>query len=385
MIVFVTFSVFLMNLSLSEFSYQEYLNNFIKECGLYDGYIYVDTPSKEGLKTMEGDRIISDRNSDAMAYAVNRLKEMQDEGIIETMFTTDHFYNHTGEIEETMIYPPELVLNLKFPTTRGRWFSESDLKSEYTPIVLGYNYLRKHKIGDIITIEHSEIVDKEDGSYEIVEYSENCVVIGFLKQGALILITGAGGTDMGADQVFCRSDDTAIMASENLGSRHHSYVIKVAAENRQRVIDEIFDIAPCFTFERMANNTYEGNKQLTAMQSTVFFLMMLVCIAGVSSGNLLATIACKKKYAVYFMCGMNWRTGVFITLSESVLKLVIPAAAGYVMFEKWVIDHDYFAQRITAVNPILTTVFLLAVFLLTSLVPLIDIKRTSPVKIIVDT
>lgn len=373
-LIFVTLSVFLMNLSLSEFSHLRYSNNFIRECGLYDDYIYIAPPFKKVSQ------------NDAMRYVSERLAVLQEEGVIKTMFAAVSYSapreqgNWEGDRWKVTIYPRTLTDNLAFPTSRGHWFRADDFNGDFLPIILGANFSARYRLGDVFTLP---IITGAD-DYTPNRYEE-CRVVGFLKRGTKILRSGGSGSDMSTDQVFVNADDQIIIAvDEPVVPSLPGYCVKVSAENAQRLIDEIFDIAPSFTFKAMADEAYEQNRLLTAMQSTVFFLMMIVCVTGVSSGNLLGAASCKKRYAVYFMCGMPWKQGIRVTVTESVIKLIVPSAVGYAMFLDWCGKHAFDNTRVTELNVIVTVLFLTVVFLATSLLPLLDIGRTAPVKIITE-
>lgn len=47
MFIFVALAVCLMNISLSQFMHREYLNNLVKDYGLYEDYMYTAPPAKK--------------------------------------------------------------------------------------------------------------------------------------------------------------------------------------------------------------------------------------------------------------------------------------------------------------------------------------------------
>ncbi len=237
---------------------------------------------------------------------------------------------------------------------------------------MGSDLKRRFKVGEKFSLFNS---DKE------------YLVIGVLERNAMLLVQGAGGNGMDLNSVFEIENNAIIEAVDEIDPRFtsHSALIKTANGNSGEVFKALGDISYTFTFEELAQSAYENNRYLTEMQTTLFVLMMVVCIAGVSSGNLLSAISRKKQYAVYFMCGMEWRSALWITFSEGVIKLILPAAVGCGMFMDWCVKRDYWQLRVTSANVIITIIFLAAIFLMTSLLPLLDIKRTSPVRIIVET
>lgn len=368
MIIFIFFSIFLMNISLSRFIHQEYINNLVQDCGLYDNYMYFSPPIKKAYRQEN-----NDMKHAAAEYARNQLYELKAENKIDSYFTVANFggaiMGDDNDRTNYYFYPPELAIDLHFPVSKGKWFSDYTFENGLTPVVIGSELAGRFKIG---------------GKYTFRCIDGECIVIGVLKRNTMILRAGSGGSGMDLDGTFALGNNAIIACEEYKDKMFNTgtIIIKSSVDNQQEIFDRIGDISYMFTFKELAERAYEANRYNTEMQTIVFVLMIVVCVAGVSSGNLLATISCKKKFAVYFMCGMDWKTSVWITLTESIIKLVIPATVGYAMFYKWCSDRSFFTLRISETNIVITVFFLFGIFLLTSLMPLLDISRTSPVKII---
>lgn len=382
MIVFVALSVFFMDITLSEFMHMNYINNAIKNCGLYEEYIYAEPPSKR----VGGDS--AELRQSLWSDEKETLERFKSDGVIEGWYMMDQTgepisdrVNSEGDWydrAECYYYPRELVQEMRFPLSKGKWFDKYDYDDDIPPIIVGSDLAHRFKVGKVVSLYRSAF--KEYREYR---------VIGVLRRNTMLLSLGAGGSGMDLNSCFDAGDECnrAIIFCEDEIDDPYSrggVIIKVSEENKQKVFDELADIGYMFTFKELSDAAEYNNRTLTEMQSVIFILMMIVCIAGVSSGNLLSTIACKKKYAVYFMCGMEWRTGVLITLAESVVKLVVPAGIGYAMFLDWYNKNGYQTMRLTEANIIITALFVGLIFLLTSLMPLLDIKKTAPVKIITE-
>ena len=363
MIVFVGISVFLMNISLSRFIHQEYINNIVREYGLYNNYMYAAPPDKAAYERDAG------LKTAALKYVRAQLEDLKTDGIIENYFAMAHF-THGMENIEYMLYPKELALDIRFPLSKGKWFDDDNGK-DCTPVIVGSGLAGMFKVGETV---------------ELMGINGKCVVIGILERDTMILTIGAGGNGVDLNSTFVAGNNMVIACVPHIEEMDDNggTIIKTSSQNQKEVLNRISDIAYTFTFKELAKLAYERNRLMTEMQTTVFILMMVVCTVGVSSGNLLATISCKKRYAIYFLCGMDWETGVWATIAESLVKLVIPAVAGYALFYKWCLEQNFWALRVTDVNLIVTIAFLVVIFLLTSLKPLLDIKHTSPVRIIAE-
>lgn len=253
----------------------------------------------------------------------------------------------------------------------GVWFDKYKFNENVTPVVVGSDFKGRFKVGERISLFNPE-----------KEY----LVIGVLKRNAMVLSANSGGNGMSLNSVFEIGNNVIIAATDEIEETYsRGALVRSSLENRRYVFEKLGDISYVFTFEKLAQKAYDDNRFLTEMQTTLFVLMLTVCIAGVSSSNLLATISCKKRYAIFFMCGMDWKTAVRITFTESVIKLILPAIIGYGLFINWCVEREYWQLRVTSMNVFVTIFFLAAIFLMTSLLPLLDIKRTSPVRIIVET
>lgn len=373
MTVFVGISVFLMNISLSRFMHREYINSLVRGCGLYDNYMYSASPDKSAYFADNGSDNERNLREAAVEFIRRQLGALKDEGKVEAFYGTEIFSapisDDINDRAKFIFYPKELVNDIKFPVSSGKWFGDHSSDDEYIPIVIGSDLSSRYKIGDIVTFSF---------------LNKKAAVIGKLERNALVLTIGAGGSGVDLNDLFSLGNNAVIACvnADEISSEMGGTIIKAAPQYRKDVLKSIADVSYTFTFEDLSERAYASNKLLTEMQTVVFVLMMIVCVAGVSSGNLMETINCRKRYAVYFMCGMDWSVCVRITLVESLIKLIIPSVLGYWGFLMWCAEQDLYALRITNLNVFITIILIAAVFFLTALKPLSDIKKTSPVKII---
>lgn len=385
MMAFVGVAIFIMEIAQSRFRFQEYTNNLVKDCGMYENYMYVSAESKGVYSKYDNEETDYEHSKSYLAREniAEQLERLKAEGIIEAYYSREQYgapvtedINDRGEF---LVLPRGLAEDVAFPLARGAWFSEYDQNDSAVPVVIGSDFAGRFHVGDKISLP----ILMEDETLRETGYSE-CVVIGVLERNAMILGGGGSSSEMDTNYLFVSGNDTFIVcADEPVLSTHFGYYVKVAPENQQTVMERIGDLTFTFTFAEMSDRAYENNRLMTEMVTALFVIMMLVCAAGVSSGNLLATISCKKRYAVYFLCGMEWKTGFLVSLIESVIKLVLPAAVGYIAFMRFCVKNQFGEMRVGTINFVVMAAFLLIIFLLTSLKPLSDIKRTSPVGIIV--
>ena len=371
--LFVGASTLLMNVSLSRYTYQEYINSLVRDCGLYDSYMYAAPPDKSAYFRVDSP---TDLRAAALSYVQDGLAELMAEGVVEAFYGAASFNGPVSDDPDErayyLLYPGEFLRDISFPTPRGVWFdklSQNEPDNTCPAAVIGSGLAKRYKPG---------------GMYKFRGLATEVRIIGVLSDNAMVLKCGAGGNGTDLNTMFRSGNDVIIVCADDISIPNGSgaALIKASGQGQQRVLECISDIVYTFTFRELADTAYENNRLISEMQSVVFVLMMVVCIAGVSSSNLMKTIQCIKKYAVYFMCGMDWRHCIRISAIEGAVGLAIPALMGYAAFLRWCAEQDYSALRVTSANPLLSAGFVICIYALTSLVPLIDIKNTSPVRII---
>lgn len=373
-LVFVTISVMLMNVTLSRFMYMKYINNLVIKSGLFYNYMYIASPSKTSYY-MNNSESSTDLVNKANEYVAVQLSELKLDEAIENYYSISSFgapiSNNMDDRAKFVCYPRSFAYEICFPVSNGIWFNEYDFNNDLVPVVVGSDFSGRFKIGE--TIEFSFLNFK-------------AIVIGILERNSLILTSGATGNGIDLNSCFDLGNNKIIICGNWDRSSSKATIVKTCSKDsessEQSVFNAISDISYTFTFKDLAQHAYEDNRLITEMQTIIFVLMMAVCIAGVSNGNLLATIYQRKKYSVYFLCGMDWKRGILITAVEGILKLIVPAIVGYIMFISFCIKEDYYGLRVTTANVWLSLLLLVAIFMLTTLKPLSNIKNTSPTKII---
>lgn len=373
-IFFVTISVMLMNITLSRFMYTKYINNLVIESGLFYNYMYVTAPNKNAYYMSNSDSATNLVNK-ANEYVADKLNELKSYKAIENYYYISSFgapiSNNIDDRAKFVCYPQGFANEISFPVSDGRWFNEYDFNNELTPMIIGSDYSGRFKIGEIIDFYNLDF---------------KAIVIGILERNSLVLTSNAIGNGMDLNSCFASGNNMIILCDNWNKPASNATIIKTLVENtassEQSVFNAISDISFTFTFKNLAQRANEDNRFITEMQTIIFLLMMIVCIAGVSNGNLLATIYQRKKYSVYFLCGMNWGKGILITAVEGIINWVIPAIIGYIMFIGFCVKESYYGLRVTTANIWLTLLLLVAIFTLTALKPLSNIKNSSPTKML---
>lgn len=356
--IFVALSVYMMNISLSRYIHEQYLNNLVGSSGL-DGFYYISPISKRQVRDLQ-----------IIDYVSGRTEEMKTSGKVENYYRISGGnvpVNSSGGSNrlDFVFCGSDLLKDIRYPLSKGTWFDKYENNDGTpTPVVISYDLALKYKVGE-----------------EFDALGERYVIIGVLERNAQVLGSGAGGSGLNLSSVFDNAANTVIVCGDSPYEIVDNIIVRAPSLNQQD-FNFLKNIANVISFDELSKRYTKENKSLLTMQTTILMLMLLISVISISSNNLLAVIINRKKYSVYYMCGMEWKTAVTISFIEAVIKLVLPAVVGYIVFLLYCEQNQYSSLRVNEINILFTVLLLVIIFLLTSLKPLFDIKRTSPVKII---
>lgn len=369
-ILFVAVSVFFMNLSLAEFRHCMYQNTQIKTSGLYDSYMYCGIPTKQVYYRNTGEDVLSKVND----HVYQTLEDAKKNGEINNYFPVCQFSSVAGKEHRTeteVFYGSYYLLkDLSYPVIEGEWFhtyAYEARENALIPVVVGYHLRSVYPLGQTISLDNSGV---------------NAIVIGILKPNTMFLKPGGGGSGMNLNSVTQSADDIVIAANEIPGTGFHSYLIKIsknAPDRSRKVISErVSDYIETFSFQHLADEAYADNLFLIQSQATISILALLVCIAGMGCGSYLSFVRGKRRQAIYFLCGMDKKTGIFLHLLDGAVKLYVPLAVGLFVFFSFCRKQEFNGLYVDGVNVALS-VFVNSVILAGTLVRTLHIAKKNDV------
>ncbi|MBQ9984174.1 MAG: ABC transporter permease [Lachnospiraceae bacterium] len=372
-VLFVISAVFLMNIALSTFRHCEYLNTFARSSGLYDRYMYAGTPTKQVYYNAEG----INKLEKAEEYVRKELDRLIAQGYVEDYYNIckiDAPIDEYENIRADFVFADEgLFDNLSFPMAKGVWF-DSYCKDEYNenvvPVVIGYDMKAYFEVGQIVRFDSFDV---------------DCIVIGILERNALFINPSAAGSGIDLNSITQISNELVIVGKE-YENLEDSLIIRLSEDNlnvsEMEVLETIADVVDTFTFRKLADTAYENNLYATEMRATLAILSILTCVIGIWCENLLSSVRGKKRQAIYFLCGMDVKTGVLSTVLESFLKLYIPSFIGMWLFFDYC-RREAFAELYTDwVNLFITMLIITVIFITMVIRTLLVARNNTALKII---
>lgn len=360
MTFFVVLAVFLLNLFASNFRYCEYLNNLVKNVGLYEDYLYVGSPSKTHF--LNSEKLV-------MTYVLEELERLKQEGDIESYARVEIYGTDEATCVQTTV---ELLQSLSYPVEKGHWFSEQEYDyGGAVPVVIGSDLAGKYKIGETFFCE-----------------SVGCeaVVIGVLKKNTKFLMSNVSGNGIDLNSITISCDDLMVIGTWTddvfITQASPVFVRLASTEYADTVFNAVADIVDTFSFKDMADRAYSDNLYLVRMQGILAFLAVIVCVTCIGCGNMLASSDNRNCQAVYNLCGMGEKMGKALVVTDCVVKLYIPAIIGVIVFYKYCEGQSFDMVYVDFWNGFMTMAIMTVTMIFTSIKPLVKVMTASPVDII---
>lgn len=361
---FVVLAVFLLNLFASNFRYCEYLNNLVKNVGLYDNYLYVGSPYKAAFIDSEDydEKLVT-------TYVLEELERLKQEGDIES-YARVAIYG-TGDGGSCVETTVELLQSLSYPVERGRWFSEKDYDyGGAVPVVIGSDLAGKYKIGE---------------TFFCSSVGGDAVVIGVLKKNTKFLMRNVSGNGIDLNSISRSCDDLMVIGTWNddvFTSVCPIFVRLTSMDHADAVFNAIGDIVDTFSFQDLADRAYSDNLYLVRMQGILAFLAVMVCITCIGCGNMLVSSDNRNSQAIYHLCGMGEKMGKALVVADCIVRLYIPAIIGVLVFYRYCAEMDFYTMYVDFWNGFVTMLIMTIAMIFTSIRPLIKVMTVSPVDII---
>lgn len=267
-------------------------------------------------------------------------------------------------------------------------------EGEYEPVLLGHNYKGVVKEGEIFTLSIYE--------------ENNCIVAGFLDKGASWpktqgLFKGASNMDAYTldDQGILITDEYEQFNS-SLGEAIDVYFIceegqaqKVKTDVIRYANEQGISIAVTNQGEEIENEVMENSitSDKTFVAAVLLFVLAVISISVTSA---VYCVLSKKNYGVMMVCGVRAKDVVQIIVVQNALIICVAAIVAWMVRQIEIFDtlfprlEDYavkfenirFFVCHQSYMPMIFVVAIIVMLLVSSVVPIVFVKRMSLVELI---
>lgn len=280
-----------------------------------------------------------------------------------------------GENVSFHFYEGPLLERARYELQEGRWLSEKSVNEG----VISADLADFYRVGDVVPFTFQQGLP--------VQVTVPVKIIGILEEDERILHFMSGGASESLDKLFTEPSACILvhrvqgetgtpvsrstpMASVILTDRSYQQ----APEQRQSA--EYGSLLSVAAMEA-ATNAYNAHR--VTQQLLLAGLLLLLAAVGIGTNHFVALLSREKEFAVYYMCGLSWRSCTLLLTLRSALLLGLPALLAVALLQVDAVLQPFGALRIGWGNILISVLLLAAVYGLTSLPLHWKMRRMSPV------
>lgn len=285
-------------------------------------------------------------------------------------------------------YPVAMQEQFPLPLSQGKW---PDKSGEVPEAVVGGQPFAKTRVGDLLTIQVRDVKAGKTMPYQVR-------VSGVLRFPAYVPTFGAGGTNVKANDLFATTHAWVFMSQDHLlpymdDEAHyggHTFFVDFTEDATpaqiQSVRNELSKNGSILTYEEITEYT---NKQLLfevnrKLMGPAFFLlsvsMAFICVSGLLLKKNMAT------YSVYALAGCSKKRSMLLAALGVLPPVVVAGAVAFGFMGAYQYIYEYLPPSMNLFimdgwTALTVGLYLLAVYALALLVPVVSIARHAPINL----
>lgn len=294
---------------------------------------------------------------------------------------------------------------MSVPLTSGVWFSDYDKNNGYVEVIAlentGYNIGETYTMTSLkLKINYSDYTQEELGKLDWNDrYKEKEItfkIVGLIAQNTPF-IAGSGSNNVDVQSMITVSeeslkdydvksiflfnyDDENMEENLYFGSSVFAYT-KDNTPISKKDISKMESYGFTYTIRDIFNNSKETLGEELHFITPIAISILLIGIIGILCIVILNTLKCRKTFAIYYLCGMNWKDCIKIIMCH-ILCIFIGSVflVGIAFGVMTMFNLFYEVNMLVKWNNLFLTLGLLAIIFIVSIVTTkCMLSNTSPV------
>lgn len=353
--VLIAYTVFTLNFTVARWYYDTTLTRALARLGIEDTLLYVE-PREETAATFE--------------YCKEKAQDVDGvRGLVRNgLFGGESNMGNDFSADNYLIASPLYTEGLVMPMAQGEWFS--DTSKDVLECIVSYDFLDRYTIG------------------EVYEFAGKPVrIVGITAKDVPLPTNQSGGTELNLNGML-RLGESFVIVQDMDGLQTDvcfSIVLDQDAnpdEVAERCRIALRNVANVFTYGDLLERSANSNGEVIRLQGLIFIVMAILSLIGAGTCNLLLTLSDRRIFAIYYANGFSWESGLLLTAFQNVFSLLLPVMLGMVVFYIAMIFMHAENITISMWNWSVSGAFLLILFVLTSILPILTLRKSSPLNTI---
>ncbi len=280
------------------------------------------------------------------------------------------------------VYDEEITKNITLPLSKGIWFEEYNGKE--LPIILSNSYAKKYNLDINDTIELELQYSTEDINVQ-ESFDVECKVIGTLNKANYHLTFSSMGNYLIWKNLFKQDESVALIGSSSISAEPLSgkmVFLKNLDDDSTVLLDKLGKLSSITSSQQITKNSKEVMSDKLKTQIIMWFLILALTLASLTSNNMLEKIYEEKEFAAYYMLGLDWSKCVLIEIFRGVIQILFSFVIAFILLKLLHGDSNYKTLIIDGYSYLLSIIMVFCVYMISSLWMIIELLRTNPIVLI---
>lgn len=291
----------------------------------------------------------------------------------------------------TYLYDSPLIKDLYFDLSSGNGFENIDIENNEIPIIISESLQDVYKLNNVYEFSIIELEKITDTNFK--EKFFKVKVIGVLKNQSYIYGFSTNQYDLQTSDLFSKTNNNEkfiIMPMLEDFKKNANIIVdgKFTLEiedmgifmknSYQKVIDE--GLGRFLNIENIENNFYTNFINFYDYNIQLFIIVYLFIIVSIGGYNLLATLKYKRLFTIYYINGMQWKTGILLVTIRNFLLIMLPTIITSIILNVYTQRYEISIFNIKTI--LITCMLYFIVFLITTIGMIFTLNKIKPSEVL---
>jgi len=249
---------------------------------------------------------------------INRLTRIEECSMVNDAGYVAHGGFSLNKIGTSVIfYNDALVQNIRLDIKEGKVISES-ASSNQISVLINETMADIFSVGDIFSID--QVRFPVSSQLKNLEF----IVAGIIKGNSYyytmrggashIQLESIGGKPSSNENIMIATTNFEVVPDKDIMPSCMLFTEDMKVLTIEVIDEELTGLGSAASIEEMRKNSIHRIVLENPLLFVSAIMLMLLCMTGVSSYAFLSVVNMRKKFSVYYICGMSWRKSLFITI-----------------------------------------------------------------------
>lgn len=258
---------------------------------------------------------------------INRLTQIEECSVVnDTGYVSHGGFSINGIGTTVFFYNDVLVQNIRLDIKEGQIISK-DASSNQISVLINEILAEVFNVGDTFSID--KVRFPVASQFKKLEF----IVAGIIKDNSYyytmrggashIQLESIGGKPSSNEYIMIATTNFEVVPAKDILPSCMLFTEDMKASTIEAIDEELTGLGSAVSIDEMRKNSINRIILENPLLIVSAVMLLLLCMTGTSSYAFLSVVNMRKKFSIYYICGMSWRKSLFITLVSLTVLLFL--------------------------------------------------------------